>query len=47
MRTYTIPEININKLERRINTLRKKCERYNYKFSYEKVKEVYNDFISP
>lgn len=47
MSTYTIPEINIEKLERRIKTLRKKCEKYNYAFTYEKVQEVYKDFISP
>lgn len=47
MATYTIPEININKLERRINTLRKKCEKYNFTFRYDKVKEIYQDFITP
>lgn len=44
---YTIPEINIDKLERRINTLRKKCEKYNFDFHYEKLESVYKHFISP
>ena len=44
MAQYTIFEGNIDRLEKKIETIQRKCNKYGFSFSYQRVGETYKSF---